>query len=120
MMKEAILQSMRDLSMAPRVVATGDGGARSTPKAFEAWHSRGPTYTEMTETSPRLIHTPVAGTTNWYPPAMIGCAGQQNLAPDTTVEQAPCQPPSPLMTIRYSYGITTPRAAAVREGLELC
>jgi hypothetical protein len=40
----------------------------------------------MTETAPGLVHTPVAGTTNWYRPAMIGCAGQQNLAPDTMVE----------------------------------
>ena len=74
--------------MARRVVATGDGGARSTPKAFEAWHSRGPAYTEMTETAPGLVHTPVAGTTNWYPPAMIGAAGLGNkiLRPDTVAK----------------------------------
>jgi hypothetical protein len=70
------------------VVATSDGGAGSTPQAFETWYSRRPVYTEMKETAQGLVYAPAAGMANWYPPAMIGAAalGSQILRAETVAE----------------------------------
>ena len=48
-------------SIARQVVATGNGGARSTLQAFETWHSHRPVYTEVKETAQGIVYTPAAG-----------------------------------------------------------
>lgn len=88
MIKAAISRLMRHMSAPSPPVASGDRADTSVVWATEAWRSFRPAYTEMTESAPGLVHTPAAGMTNWYPPAMIGATAISNkiLRPDTVAK----------------------------------